>query len=117
MKMTIYGERDYRFGQLMLTLRNRIGLTQAGLATHLNVSRRAVGEWEAGNSYPKTEHLKDLIALGVMQQAFPLGYEAEEIRLLWKAAHQKVLLDERWLSTLLDQRSFLQGQRNVQLHV
>jgi transcriptional regulator with XRE-family HTH domain len=94
----------------MLTLRNRIGLTQAGLATHLNISRRAVGEWEAGKSYPKAEHLKELIALGVMQQAFPPGHEAEEILLLWKAAHQKMLLDERWLSTLLDQQEVELGR-------
>ena len=65
-----YGERDYAFGQMMLTLRTSIGLTQAGLAEHLGVSRRAVAEWEAGLSYPKAEHLKQLIALGVELQAF-----------------------------------------------
>src|SRR5213082_1894298 len=102
MKRSSYGERDYAFGQAMLSLRTVLGLTQAGLAKHLGVSRRAVGEWEAGSSYPKAQHLKALIALGVKQQAFTAGHEAEEIRVLWKAAGQKVLLDERWLSTLLD---------------
>src|SRR6266568_2095961 len=48
-----YRERDYAFGQMMLTLRTTIGLTQAGLADRLGVSRRAVAEWEAGSSYPK----------------------------------------------------------------
>jgi transcriptional regulator with XRE-family HTH domain len=57
-----YSERDYAFGQLMLTLRTSIGLTQAGLADLLGVSRRAVAEWEAGSSYPKAEHLKQLVA-------------------------------------------------------
>src|SRR5260221_7547711 len=85
----------------MLTLRTSIALTQAGLADLLAVSRRAVGEWEAGSSYPKAEHLKQLIALGVQQQAFPAGREAEEIRALWHAAHQKLLLDEAWLAALL----------------
>ena len=99
-----YSERDSTFGQTMLTLRSVLGLTQAGLANYLGVSRRAVGEWEAGCSYPKAEHLKELITLGVKQQAFPVGHEVQEIRLLWKAAHQKVLLDERWLSALLSQR-------------
>src|SRR6202165_1467010 len=101
MKELSYGERDYAFGQIMLTLRSAIGLTQAGLAERLGVSRRAVGEWEAGSSYPKAERLKQLIELGVNQQAFAAGREAEEIRALWKAARQKVLLDEHWLSSLL----------------
>ncbi len=60
-RSTRYGERDYAFGQVMLTLRMSIGLTQVGLADLLGVSRRAVGDWEAGLSYPTTEHLKQLI--------------------------------------------------------
>src|SRR3974377_1672989 len=83
MKRSSYGRHDYTFGQMMLTLRTHIGLTQAGLADRLGVSRRAVSEWEAGSTYPKAEHLKQLIALGVQQQAFPAGREAEEIRALW----------------------------------
>jgi transcriptional regulator with XRE-family HTH domain len=90
----------------MLSLRTAIGLTQKGLAEHLGVSRRAVGEWEAGNSYPKVGHLKQLVALAVRQRAFPVGKEAQEIRKLWKMAHQKVLLDEYWLSALLEQPCF-----------
>src|SRR5947209_16333444 len=96
-----YGERDYAFGQLMLTLRMRLGLTQAGLAEVLHVHRRAVAGWEAGSSYPKAERLKQLIALGVRASAFTAGREEEEIRALWKAAHQKVLLDDAWLRDLL----------------
>src|SRR6266516_2170262 len=96
-----YSERDYTFGQMMLTLRTTIGLTQAGLGERLGVSRRAVAEWEAGLSYPKAERLKQLITLGVQQQGFPAGREAEEIRTLWRAAHQKVLLDDAWLAGLL----------------
>src|SRR2546429_4089580 len=96
-----YHEQDYAFGQLMLTLRMQIGLTQGGLAERLHVHRRAVAGWEAGSSYPKADHLKELITLGVEQQAFAAGGEEEEIRALWKAAHQKVLLDEDWLRDLL----------------
>ena len=55
MKRFSYRERDNAFGQAMLTLRTSIGLTQAGLADLLGVSRRAVGEWEAGSSYLKAE--------------------------------------------------------------
>lgn len=101
MKRSSYRDRDHVFGQAMLNLRSAIGLTQTGLADYLGVSRRSVGEWEAGSSYPKAEHLKKLIELGVQQQAFQRGQEAEEIRALWTASHQKVLLRETWLAELL----------------
>jgi transcriptional regulator with XRE-family HTH domain len=101
MKRWSYREQDYAFGQQMLTLRMSIGLTQAGLAEFLGVSRHAVGEWEAGESYPKAEHLKAFIALALQQHVFAAGREEEEIRGLWHAAHQKVFLDESWLQGLL----------------
>ncbi len=101
MKRSFYGEADYAFGQTMLTLRTSIGLTQAGLAELLGVSRRAIGKWEAGGSYPKASHLKALLAFAVGQRAFPAGREEEEIRVFWHAAHQKMLLDEAWLQGLL----------------
>src|SRR5712691_9725743 len=96
-----YEERDYAFGLLIQTLRTTIGLSQAGLGELLGISRRAVAEWEGGLSYPKTERLKQLISLGVQQQAFAVGREEQEIRALWKAAHLKVLLDDAWLHDLL----------------
>ncbi len=70
-----YGKHDYAFGQAMLTLRTEIGLTQAGLAQVLGVSRGTVLGWEAGRSYPKAKHLKCFIAFGVKQRAFPAGRE------------------------------------------
>src|SRR6266849_4665755 len=79
MKRSSYRDRDYAFGQTILTLRTMLGLTQAGLAEHLGVSRKAVGEWEAGLNYPQTEHLKAFIALAVEHQAIPVGREAEEV--------------------------------------
>jgi transcriptional regulator with XRE-family HTH domain len=101
MKQFSYGEPDYAFGQAMLTLRTSIGLTQASLAELLGVSRKTVGRWEAGDTYPKASHLKTLLAFALGQQAFPAGREEEEIRAFWRAAHQKVLLDEQWLQRLL----------------
>jgi predicted ATPase/transcriptional regulator with XRE-family HTH domain len=101
MKRASYRDRNYAFGQAILTLRNAMGLTQAGLAELLGVSRYALGDWEAGEKYPKAEHLKHFITLAVQQQAFPAGHEEDEIRALWKLSHQKVLLDEHWLASLL----------------
>jgi DNA-binding XRE family transcriptional regulator len=63
MKGSLYHQRDYALGQTFLTLRITIGLTQADLARHLGVSRKAVGEWEAGLTCPTAEHLKAFIAL------------------------------------------------------
>lgn len=108
-----YRDRDYSFGQMILKLRSAIGLTQAGLAEHLGISRFAVGEWEAGNKYPKGERLKVFIELALQQGAFPAGYEADNIRDLWKAAHQKALLDEKWLASLLASKSGAENGRNV----
>jgi WD40 repeat protein/transcriptional regulator with XRE-family HTH domain len=96
-----YREHDYTFGQTMFKLRTSIGLTQAGLARLLGVSRRAVSEWEGGSNYPKAEHLQQVLELCVQQQVFEPGREEEEIRALWKTAHQRVLLDEAWLSAVL----------------
>jgi len=101
MKGASYRERDHAFGQISLTLRVATGLTQAGVATRLGVSRKAVGEWEAGISFPNTEHLKLFIALATGHQAFAAGREEVEIRTLWQMAHQKVLFVETWLCTLL----------------
>ena len=102
-----YRERDYAFGQVMLKLRSRIGLTQAGLAALLGVSRRAVGEWEAGSNYPKAQRLQHIIGLCVQQHVFVPGREEEEIRALWKTAHQRILLDEAWLSAVLSTQTTL----------
>jgi len=81
---------DSALGQAMQSLRTALSRTRVGLANELGVSRQAVGAWEAGRSYPKTEHLKALISLAVKSQAFEAGRETEEIRVLWKVACQKV---------------------------
>jgi transcriptional regulator with XRE-family HTH domain len=101
MKWASYREPDHSFGQTMLTLRTAIGLTQTKLAGFVGVSRRAVGDWEAGTKYPSGAHLKRFIALAVDHRVFPSGREPQEVRALWQAAHQKVLLDEAWLNVLL----------------
>ncbi|GHO96468.1 tetratricopeptide repeat protein [Reticulibacter mediterranei] len=104
MPQSLHGERHYDFGQRMLTLRINIGLTQEGLAALLGITRKAVGRWEAGETYPKADHLKAFITLIFEQQGFQAGSEEEQIRALWRSAHQKVLLDEQWLTSLLAQQ-------------
>src|SRR5258708_972683 len=79
MKRSLYGERDYAFGQLMLTLRTHIGLTQASLAQRLGISRRAVSTWELGSNYPASAHLKELIVLGMRASAFPAGHDEQAV--------------------------------------
>src|ERR1700736_6641850 len=101
MKGSSYRERDYAFGQVMLTLRTRLELTQTALAEMLGVTRRAVIDWEGGLTYPKADHLKQFVVLATQRQVWPFGREAEEVRALWQAARQKVLLDEVWLGGLL----------------
>src|SRR5438876_2364906 len=101
MKRSSYRERNYAFGQVMLTLRTRLELTQTELADMLGVTRRAVIDWEGGLTYPKADHLKQFVVLAIEHQVWPFGGEAEEVRALWQAAHQKVLLDEAWLGGLL----------------
>src|SRR6266699_3706188 len=101
MKRSSYYVPNYAFGQALLTLRTTARLTQARVAEELGVSRKAVGEWEAGLNYPQAAHLRAFIALAVEKHAFPAGREEEEIRTLWQAARRKVPLDEAWLSGLL----------------
>src|SRR5438874_13078649 len=78
-RRSTYGERDYAFGQLILSLRSAIGLTQAGLSDQLGISKRPVGEWEAGSSYPRATHVKALLALAVKRQVYPHGHEGREV--------------------------------------
>ena len=93
MRVSSYRQRDYAFGQVMLTLRTRLELTQTELAGILGVRRRAVIDWEGGLTYPKADHLKQFVVLAIERQAWPFGREAEEVRALWQAARQKVLFD------------------------
>jgi transcriptional regulator with XRE-family HTH domain len=84
--------------QAMFKLRSSISLTQAGLAERLRVSRRGIGEWEAGLNYPKAEHFKHFLELCVQQHVFAPEREEEEIRALRKTAYQRVPLNESWLA-------------------
>ena len=53
-------------GQRIAALRKQAGLSQEALAAQLNVSRQAIGKWEADASLPGLDNLQELArALGV----------------------------------------------------
>ncbi len=95
---------DYTFAKHMVTLRSALGLTQTALAQQLGVTERAVQRWEGGTRYPKAEYLKAFLALCIEHRALPTGQEVEQARMLWKAAHLKVLFDEHWVLGLLHEQ-------------
>lgn len=101
MKRPTYRERDHDFGKAMLALRTAMDLTQAELSDVLGVSRYAIGGWELGDKYPKARHLKHFIEVALQKKVFPSGNEAEEIRALWELSHQKIAIDEHWLTSLI----------------
>lgn len=104
MPPSAYRDRDYSFGQQILSLRTSRNLTQSGLAELLGISRQAVVGWESGASYPSPQHLKHLIEIGCEHNAFHSGVEAEEIRALWTKSGVRVPLDETWLTRLLEKQ-------------
>ncbi len=56
MPTSSYGDRDYSFGQVMLSLHTASGSTQSGLADLLGISRQAVvGGKFAGNHSPSSD--------------------------------------------------------------
>src|SRR5260370_41694596 len=89
-KKSWYGERDYAFGQLVLGLRTSIGLTQAGLARHLSISRQAGVGREDGSKYTKGPPPKTVIALAVHKAVLPLPPREHEAPGARKAAPPKV---------------------------
>jgi WD40 repeat protein/DNA-binding XRE family transcriptional regulator len=96
---------DSTFARHVVTLRTVLGLTQTALAERLGVTERAIQRWEAGTRYPKIEYFKAFLALCIEQHALPAGQEVEQVRMLWKAAHLKVLFDEHWVLGLLHEQA------------
>ena len=109
---------DSPFANQFVTLRTALGLTQSALAEQLGVTDRAIQRWEAGTRSPKADSLKLFLELCIQHHAFPVGHEVEQARILWKAAHLKVLFDEHWVRTLLDRQepqADVPAERNVAL--
>src|SRR6266702_6959936 len=81
-----YKLKDNRFGLLALTLREKVGLTQAEVAGVLAVSERTIRHWEGGTAYPSTSNLKELIELYLQRGVFVGGQERAEAKAFWEQA-------------------------------
>ena len=46
-----------KFGDKLIQLRKKNGLSQEELAAKLNVSRQSVSKWESNNTYPETDKI------------------------------------------------------------
>ncbi len=97
--------RDYRFADKALALRERADLTQGELASLLGVSSRAIQTWEAGEVYPGTARLQQLIALYLERDAFETEREQEEAAAFWSSVREKAArrippFDPLWFASL-----------------
>lgn len=54
---------DYKFGNYILELRRKSGLSQSELADRVGVTNKAVSKWETGKSKPTTNTLRKLALL------------------------------------------------------
>lgn len=101
-----YKITDFRFGQMILGYREKIGLTQKEVADALEVSRRTIQHWEAGTAFPDTAHLKSLISYFLKHSGFTKNNERDEAIALWaqadeSAARRRSMFDQPWFEELL----------------
>src|SRR5262245_3980665 len=118
MRLPHYKDRKHDLGRRLLTLRDRIGLTQSELAALIGVNRRSILNWEAGASYPRENHLEPLIAVYLERGGFTPGREREEAEALWEQASQDAsrplsLFDVAWFEQLLATRASTPSSTNV----
>lgn len=116
-----YKLKDHRFGLLALTLREKVGLTQAQVATAVGVSERSIQQWEAGTAYPAVANLKKFIEVCLYHGAFVSGRERDEVKALWEqavesASRRKALFDEIWFDDLLKKQQYAQSQNKQNRH-
>lgn len=114
-----YTTKNYAFGLLLLTLREKAGLTQAAVAGLIGLSEKAVYNWEAGSDYPTGMNLKKLIEIYLYRNVFTAGNEREEARAVWEqillhAPRRKAIFDNEWFATVLNNHSVEQaGERQA----
>ena len=52
-----------KFGDKLIVLRKKNGLSQEQLAEKLDVSRQSVSKWESNNTYPETDKIVQICNL------------------------------------------------------
>ncbi len=114
-----YKITDYRFGLMIVALREKTGLTQKQIGDALGVSRRTIQHWEAGTAFPDTSHLKNLIEYYLQRGSFTRGHEREEAEALWSqadesAVRRKTMFDAAWFDSLLHSAASTPMQAVVQ---
>ncbi len=72
----------------------------------MEVTAKALRNWEGGSNYPSNVHLQKLIELYLGQHAFAPGHEREEAHALWEQLHESTprrisSFDEQWFASLL----------------
>jgi WD40 repeat protein/transcriptional regulator with XRE-family HTH domain len=105
-----YRSLDYEFGILIQSLRQKTGLTQTALADLVGVSKRAVLNWEAGDSYPQISRLRRLVEVFLEKACFTAGQEKEEAYLFWEKATPtktdvKDAFNPEWFYALLNEKT------------
>ncbi len=73
-------------GDRIREARNKLGLTQAQLASQVGVSSQTVWCWEAGRVKPTHEHLEELAFRCEVSPAWLLGRDVLEAELLKEAS-------------------------------
>jgi WD40 repeat protein/transcriptional regulator with XRE-family HTH domain len=115
-----YNTKNYAFGLLLLTLREKAGLTQTAVAGLIGVSEKAVYNWEAGSDYPTGINLKKLIEIYLYKNVFTEGNEREEAQAVWQqvslyAPRRKAIFDDEWFAQVLHKHRMAQSdeQRTI----
>src|SRR5260370_29461168 len=102
-----YKPRDFAFAQRLLSLRKRTGLTQEAVALHVEVTEKAIRNWEGGSNYPSEANLRKLLELYLDQDAFAAGQQQDDGRTLWQQSHERTHLissfDKLWFAGVLTQ--------------
>src|SRR6266567_4404954 len=114
-----YKFRDYQFGQRIMGLRKKAGLTQEEMAIQVGVSEKALRNWEGGIHYPRGANLQKLVEIYLLRQAFTSGQEQEEAKALWellgRSSSRPMVFEEGWFQSLLKAKGPLSSS-TVQAH-
>src|SRR6266436_1061031 len=74
----------------------------------MDVSTKAIRNWEGGSNYPSEVHLQKLIRLYLDHHAFAPGYERDEAYALWELLQESTprrisSFAEQWFASVLTQ--------------